>query len=411
MTTLEPTATRHGSAPARHRTRPEEPARPWWAQALAIFAASRVVTTLLFVWVGSQATSQSRAGAHPTLLGLSTAWDATWYWYIAVNGYPSTLPLTASGQVDTNQWAFLPVYPYVVKALSLGNTGAWPAAALVVSLACAAGAALLLGVLLRRRLDRSQTLFAVAVFSVSPLSFLFQTGYAESMGLLLLLGALCLLDRQRYLAAIPVAVLLAFTRPGALALSLTVGVGIVARLLRSRRGTDVVPPSQIVGAAVFCVVTVVAGLAWPVIVGLVTGVPDAYFATEAAWRRLWMSDTTIQYFTPWLFAAKFWFQGAGAVILAEIIIAFGLLLFVPAVRRLGGLIRVWSGSYALYLLAAFFPQSSIFRLLMPLAPLAGALAVPRHPAYRAAVLAGCIALQALWLWCTYGPFQLYWSVP
>jgi hypothetical protein len=41
-------------------------------------------------------------------------------------------------------------------------------------------------------------------------------------------------------------------------------------------------------------------------------------------------------------------------------------------------IRLWSASYVLYLLVVFFPQSSIFRLLLPLAPLYGAIAVPRR---------------------------------
>ncbi|MGN6744299.1 MAG: hypothetical protein ACTHJL_13545, partial [Amnibacterium sp.] len=82
----------------------------------------------------------------------------------------------------------------------------------------------------------------------------------------------------------------------------------------------------------------------------------------------------------------------------------------PHVRRLGVELRLWSASYVLYLLAVFFPQSSLFRLLLPLAPLTGAL-VPRRAAAKAALLVASIALQALWLWCTYGPFQVYWSVP
>ena len=58
----------------------------------------------------------------------------------------------------------------------------------------------------------------------------------------------------------------------------------------------------------------------------------------------------------------------------------------------------------------FFPQSSVFRLLMPLAPLTG-MVVPRSRPARAGVLAGSIALQALWLWVCYGPVQEFWTVP
>ena len=64
-----------------------------------------------------------------------------------------------------------------------------------------------------------------------------------------------------------------------------------------------------------------------------------------------------------------------------------LLLFEPHVRRLGVELRLWSASYLVYLLLVFFPQSSIFRLLVPLSPLWGAVALPRSTAWRVGVLA------------------------
>ena len=64
-----------------------------------------------------------------------------------------------------------------------------------------------------------------------------------------------------------------------------------------------------------------------------------------------------------------------------------MLLFEPHVRRLGVELRLWSASYLLYLLLVFFPQSSIFRLLVPLSPLWGAFALPRSTAWRIGVLA------------------------
>ena len=53
-----------------------------------------------------------------------------------------------------------------------------------------------------------------------------------------------------------------------------------------------------------------------------------------------------------------------------------------AARRLGVDLRFWMLSYALYLLAVFFPQSSTFRLLVPLAPGARGLAIPENRVYR-----------------------------
>src|SRR5206468_2615740 len=108
-----------------------------------------------------------------------------------------------------------------------------------------------------------------------------------------------------------------------------------------------------------------------------TGVPDAYVATESAWRALWMPDPSFAPFTAWGFAANFWAQrlvGSGpapvvaALLLVVVVGGFVVLLLTPAVRRLGTLNRLWLASYAPYLLAVFFPQSSVFRLLMPMAP-------------------------------------------
>jgi uncharacterized membrane protein len=48
-----------------------------------------------------------------------SGWDAQWYWYIAVYGYPTTLPLGADGHVTQNSWAFLPVYPWVSQVVAL----------------------------------------------------------------------------------------------------------------------------------------------------------------------------------------------------------------------------------------------------------------------------------------------------
>jgi hypothetical protein len=407
------------------KVRREQPRRqgtrtplPWWLVALLVFAASRVVTSALFLWVQSQATPQSRAGATPSLLDLVSAWDGQWYWFIAVNGYPHDLPLTASGAVDTNQWAFLPVYPYLAKALTFGVLD-WRVAALAVSVAAGFGAAVVLGALLLPHVGRSRALFAVALFSCSPLAFVLQTTYAESLGLLLLLTALLLIDRERYLAAVPVALLLAFTRPGVLALTLAVGLQVLVRFVRARRGGPPLPPGRLAAGLVLAGVSAVAGFAWSAIAALATGRPDAYFATEGAWRALWMPDSSITLFYPWWFAADFWADrvvGTGAAVwvapLALVVVVGGFvaLMLSPPVRRLGTTIRLWAVSYALYLLAVFFPQSSVFRLLMPMAPLAGAI-TPRPVWARAAVLAVSLALQALWLWVCYGPVQDFWTVP
>ena len=76
------------------------------------------------------------------------------------------------------------------------------------------------------------------------------------------------------------------------------------------------------------------------------------------------------------------------VVGAAVAVIAALLLFEPHVRRLGVELRLWSASYLVYLLLVFFPQSSIFRLLVPLSPLWGAFALPRSTAWRSGCAGG-----------------------
>jgi hypothetical protein len=152
------------------------PARPpWWAAVLLVYAGSRVVSTTLFLVVGASAGPASRVGVHPDLLTMLTAWDGQWYWLVGDNGYPPALPRTDAGDVDTNQWAFLPVYPMLVKALAVLSGLPWPPVAVVVSTVAGGGAAVLLALLLRPHLGDARAVFAAAIFCCSPLAFVLQT--------------------------------------------------------------------------------------------------------------------------------------------------------------------------------------------------------------------------------------------
>jgi len=81
------------------------------------------------------------------------------------------------------------------------------------------------------------------------------------------------------------------------------------------------------------------------------------------------------------------------------------------VERLSVNMRLWLASYAIYLLAVFFPQSSTFRLLMPLFPALGALAVPRSKIYRIGLVLVCIAGQVGWMTIAWGVDGRDWTPP
>jgi hypothetical protein len=383
---------------------------PVWGRIGIVYVLSRLVTTAMFALASLLSAPDSRFGAFPSLGTLAVGWDGQWYWWIATYGYPSQLPLDSAGRVAENAWAFMPVYPGVVKGLSVVTFLPWPVMAVLVSLGCGFGSALLFHRLMRTRLDAGRSMFAVVLFCIAPLSAVFQLAYAESMFLLLLTLALLLLVTRRYgwlLAVIPV---MAFTRPGVLAFALLLGLHLVVRVVTRRR--DPLARREVLLILVGGALAAVAGFAWMVIAGLATGRPEAYLQTELAWRAAFIGEQPLVPFSAWIQGGQFWFgDGPGLVVVLAVFVGSALLLFVPPVRRLGVDLRLWVASYLLYLFAVFFPQTSVFRLLIPVFPLLGAVAVPRNRWYRGGVVVLSLALQWCWIFVMYGLANAYWTIP
>lgn len=381
-----------------------------------IYLLSRLLTTAMLAGAAALSGPDSRFGADATVGSLTMGWDAQWYWLVAYSGYPTTLPLDAAGHVTENAWAFMPVYPWISDALGR-VLGGYPVAAPIVSIVAGYLACLALWALLRARVGRIAALWSVAFFSFGPLGALLQLGYAESLFLLWLLLALVAIDRRRWWPVYLLAPLLAFTRPGVLALSLLLALYGVWRWVR--RARDPLAASEVGHIVATGLLTAACGFAWPVITGVVTGDPGAYLQTELAWRRTWIGDHGG--FVPFdgsIRAARLWFElwglpaWLGPIVLGLLVAAVAAaLLFDPRVRRLGVTVRLWSASYLLYLLAVFFPQSSTFRLLIPLSPLWGAVAAPRSRGWRWGVLGVGIVAQAWWIYNMYALGNTYAQVP
>lgn len=382
-----------------------------------VYVAARLITTAFLVLAAELSTSGSRFGPDATIADLAIGWDGQWYWFAAVHGYPTDLPLTESGAVAENAWAFMPLYPYLAAALG-AFLGSWGAGAVLISLAAGYGACVALYRLLRERTDAATSMWAVVFFAAGPLGALFQVAYAESLFVFLLLLALRCILRRRYgwlYLLIPV---MGFTRPGVLAFALTLGLYGIWRWFRRR--SDPLPAREALHIVALGALATAVGFAWQAIAWFVTGDLGAYLATELAWRRNWIPDAAGGFvpFEGFVTAAAFWFgtwglgEVAGYIALALLVVGVAAALLVePHVRRLGVEIRLWSAAYLLYLLAVFFPQSSIFRLLFPLAPLAGALAAPPSLAWRVGVLLAGLAGQWGWIFAMYALGNTYWQIP
>lgn len=388
---------------------------PWWLQVTLVFLVGRAISTAMLLVLASQQAENAWTGAQPSLWDFSTMWDGRWYNIIAETGYPQEIPITEDGHVAENAWAFLPVYPVIVRGLMLLTGLPWSISGVVVSLIFALSASLVFYKLLVKYVPAQQALFAIVLFSVAPVSPLFQLAYAESLQFFLIALVILLMQRRLYGWVIPVVIVLSLTRPGALAVALAVGLHWIYRFAKRKRSRF--PTRERLLLAAVALVSAVAGFAWLFIAGWATGIPTAYLETELAWRSAYIGYQELVPFTPWIHAAQWWTTNfgypelGGYILLGALVVGFAVFLFTPAVKKLGVDVRFWLASYALYILAVFFPQSSTFRLLAPLFPALGAVAAPRSKVYRVIMVVLFIVLQWGWLLICWRIDGYDWSPP
>jgi hypothetical protein len=407
-------------APAKAEARPSLGDRyrqiPWWVKVLVVFAASRVVTTvilLVFAWLQQ---ANPWTGAHPAYFSFAQIWDGTWYHIVATSGYPAALPHDSAGHVAQNTWAFLPAYPFLCGAISFATGLPFSVVGVFVSVGFAAGTALVFYKLLEPRLGHSTALFSVVLFCAAPLSPILQVDYAESMQLFFLACALLYLMRRNYWMMLPFVVFMSFTRPTGLAFALAMGLHVITRIVARRY--DPFPLREVIAAVSATVASALLGYAWPFIAGVVTGVPDAYTATELSWRSPYVGWGGLVPFQPWFQGAIWWMNRIGAanpvlgvVLLLLAVGLFAAILFTRPVKRLGVDLRLWIASWTIYLLAVFFPQSSVFRLFVPIFPILGAVAQPRSLLYRIGIVLLFVAAQIGWVYIAYWSDGYDWTPP
>ena len=366
---------------------------PPWVESLVIYGASRLFSTALlgamFVVATTQGWEFASYRADPTFFTFSGSWDASFYKRIAEDGYPTTLPLDDAGGVLPNPWAFLPVFPYLVKSVMMLTSLPFYPVAVVLAALFGAGASIALNALVRAVATVQQARWATLFFCFGPLAFLLQVAYAESLYLLLVFASLYLLVKRHYVLFIPIAVAASYTRPGALALALALGVHLVIRWFSK----EPFPWRDRLAIIAGGIIVSAAGLSWTLIATLVTGHPDAYLETELSWWDNLVGEQSFAPFTPWFTLAGRYLGIAGIVLVVLLVGGFALWLSRKSVRSLGADLQAFAGSYALYLFAVFLPQQSTFRILLPLSPLLAAPTFTATAKRRWIVLVAGLVLQ------------------
>lgn len=337
---------------------------PWWVQVLAIYAATRLASAVVLLFVARYQEATPWTPASPGYRDYTgTMWDGTWYRGIAEHGYPAELPRGADGLVQQNAWAFFPLYPMLVRVLMLITGLGWSVIAPTLSLVLGGAAVLVIYRLVRSVVgpaDNRAALGTVLLIGVFPSAVILQVAYTESLALLLIAAVLLLVRTHRYRWASVVVLALGFTRATALPMAIVVLLHALQRWREHRRGTERLWPAEAWSLALLGLVTVLAGFAWPVLVGILTGERNAYLETQATWR----GRQAVVPVRPWFDVAAWLFGRWGVPLLIVLVVAAAALILSRATRRLGPELQGWSGGYLAYLFLVIEPGSSLFRFML-----------------------------------------------
>jgi hypothetical protein len=382
---------------------------PWWLQVAGLYAAARLVSACIFMAAALHQGVNPWFPAAPDYWSFVNIWDARWYGEVLQNGYPAVLPTDAAGNVQENAWAFYALFPMLGRVLA-GLTGMQPALALtLIAMAAGLGAALVIFRLFRRKAAHGAALWGTIFFSTFPVSPVLQVPYAESLNLLLLASALLLVVERRYLWAVPVVVLMCLSRPTGVPFAAMLGLLLLYRAWHyyaARRGKDRGPAAaagpgtaphsraELWSLAGLTAAAGIGALLWPAIAWAATGDIQAYTKTETVWR-----GHDLVPFKPWFDTGILLFGPVLGVLAPFVFVAAcTLLLGSRPVKALGTELRLWCACYLAYLLVFLHPQTSTFRMLLPLFPLAlSAALVSRSRAYRGTVVVMFVLLQIVWI--------------
>lgn len=322
------------------------------APALLAYAAVRVLGLLvLAVW----ARREHRELWHL----LAESWDCDWYLRISAHGYADTL----GHAFDTNNLAFFPLFPLLIRA----GDALLPAPRGAVGLALAVGCSFLAAWGIFKVGDRLHGrragVLLVTLWACLPVALVQWMGYTESLFTALAAWSLYAVLTGRWVWAGALAALAGLTRPTGIAVAAAVSV---TALLALRRRFDA---RALTGA-------LLAPLGWLAYVGWVgarLGRWDGYFAVQKLWHNEWDGGVgTLRWMKqlflverPQLFLVMVTLVLLGALVLYVLSVA-GREQPLPLLVFTGLLVAIVLGSSGVYFPRARFLLPG-FPLLLPVA--------------------------------------------
>lgn len=389
---------------------------------LVVYVVSRVVV-LAAMWVAATWFQNPAGVGHldPTIGDILGLWDAQWYERIATEGYPVPLPADPeTGKLTYSAWAFYPLFPFLVKGLMLLGLP-FTAAAVGLNVILGGVAAVLVWALFRHGLHAEPqpgrerlALVAACLWCFYPATGVMLKAYTEPLAAVLVAASLLYLMRRRYAVVAALAVPLAFTRGVAAAMGCAALIHLIVRIKEDREAGVSPLRGQRVSAAVMLVVTGLSGIAWPVVVGFVSGIPTAFFDVQEAWGQKPASGPFVLWLQ-WAWESNGLF---GVLVLVGLAATYVSLILGRHGRWIPVEVRAWAIAYPLYLFAVVRPITSMWRFLLLDFPIAALLAsvamrtssgerIVNHWRRRVAVLLVLVICGLFWWTCvllTYTPW-------
>ncbi|KMS89240.1 MULTISPECIES: membrane protein [Streptomyces] len=379
----EPTAP---SGPLRRLRlpRPAGAARPHGVlPALALFAAVRLAGLLTVIL-----TNELRG--HPLVRNLAHSWDSRWYLHIATHGYGHLVWISPQGAVQTD-WAFFPLYPALIRALTAVLPLTPGRSALLIAWTAAGVAAYGIYLVGHHLYGRGVATMLVALWAVLPHAVELTIAYTESLFAALAAWALYCVLTGRWLWAGTLAALAGLARPSGFAVAVAVALAVGHQVLR-RRGRA---SARLWAGALLAPLGWLGYVLW---VGSRTGdLLGGYFTVQRAWdSRFDFGAGSVRFLK-----ALFLYGGGVVYPAALLIVVTGVLLFaLLCLDRPPLALMVFSGVLVLLVVGGSGSFSSKPRFLLPafplLVPMARALARTwwlRPPA--AMVVYGSLTLVSL----------------
>ncbi|MFE0511328.1 hypothetical protein [Streptomyces sp. NPDC058964] len=234
------------------------------APALGAYLAVRL-TGLLFLALWAH---RRHHGIWPML---ATQWDANWYLGVADHGYARELGTA----YDSNNLAFFPLYPLLVKGVAVLTPGSRASTGLGIAVVASLVAAWGVFAVGERLHGRRTGILLTTLWAALPVGLVQWMGYTESLFTAFTAWTLYAVLGRRWVWAGAGAALAGLTRPTGIAVAAAV---VVAALLSLRRGFS----WRALSGALLAPLGWCAYVGW---VGLRLGRWDGYFAVQRLWHN------------------------------------------------------------------------------------------------------------------------------